>query len=157
MRQRQRDHRSPEPLQQGTVSLFLRECAERRDEIAVRHSARAHRLASQTTEARIDVRQRVIDRQRPLKGLLHQHNPPAGRIHLLPHLLVGRAGCEAKAAVNASLHSRSHGLTEGTVRFWLDRVEHVFLESADIASPAKQKGEPAFASPPFVNGFRSGF
>ena len=59
-----------------------------------------------------------------LERLLHQHDPPARRVHLLAQLLVGRTHRQAEAAVHAALDRGRHRRRGG--------LAHLLLEASDV-------------------------
>ena len=79
------------------VALELR--ARVLDQLVVLHPGRAGGHARHAAEAAVEVRH---ERRRDLVvPLLHQHDPPARRVHLLAPEHVRRAGRQAEAAVHA--------------------------------------------------------
>jgi hypothetical protein len=113
----------------------------RTDEIAVRHTARTRRLASQAPEAAIDVRLRGGGGQRAFEHLLHEHDAAAGGVHLLAEFLVSRTGGETEAAMHARLHGLGHRLAQRAVLIRFDRVKH-----QELASVAESEAKPQSAS-----------
>ena len=70
------------------------------------------------------MRLRALPRQRSFEHLLHQHDAPARRIHLLAEFLIGRARGETEPAMHARLHRLRHRLAERPKLFRFNRVQH---------------------------------
>ena len=119
-----RHKKSPRPLQPSALYMPLGKRAKRTDQVAVRHAAGTGRLAGEAAEAAVDMRRGGSKTERALEHLLHQHDPPARRIHLLPQFLVGRAGGETKTAVHAGRYCLRHRLSKWSQRFARNGVLH---------------------------------
>ena len=99
----EREDRPPQqPLAQRAAPAALHLRPRVLDQLVVLHAGRAGRDAGHAAEAVVEC---VDHRRRELAALLepgpHQHDAPAGRVHLLAPERVGRAGGQAEAAVHA--------------------------------------------------------
>ena len=98
----------------GGRSKFRSICGARvLDQLVVLHPRRAGGHAGHAAEAAVE----VLDHRRRdlLVALLHQHDPPARRVHLLAPQHVGRARGQAEAAVHAVVDQVELGRPGGVV------------------------------------------
>ena len=113
---------------------------EGHEKFAVLHAGGAGGDARETSETAVDVPQGVTDREVTVEHLLHQHDTPARRVHLLTEHLVGRAGRQAEPAVDARLDGTRH---RGAVRMRRVKRNVVFHGSLTARMDAEQRTMPS--------------